>query len=361
MCVTTLSKSTCASRSSGAWRFTCSRKALSVLGFGMDSSQDGVVQSLVSSSAGVAPSVASSASCYDTSEQVRVFPVVVSEGELGEVERQVLLADLMVVTDYAALQQTPEVIERVGVDRPAHVFTFRVGDHLMRIPLAEFLVAEPFVGGDEINLVAHRLLDEIAERPFVGVLNHFADHVTLAGNRAHDTDFPCPARHVRLLIPMAVLVFPTDEGLVHFNRAHQFVPRSVLHRGTDAMAHVPRSAVRSHAEHPLNLKGAGALLALRHDEDNLEPVGQRVLGVLEDGLGDNGEPIAVLVAGLANPMEGTVCDVPYLHVSALGTGDAVWPAAFHQVPLAGLVIGELGEQLIECHALNMAPLGLGVK
>src|SRR6516162_6988879 len=50
------------------------------------------------------PNAATSAACHDAVEQIRVFAVVVPEGELREIERQVLLADLVVVPDHAPLQ-----------------------------------------------------------------------------------------------------------------------------------------------------------------------------------------------------------------------------------------------------------------
>lgn len=64
---------------------------------------------------------ATSASCYDGVKEIRVFPVVVPERKLGEVQRQVLLADLMIIPNDATLQETPEVVQRVRVNRATRV------------------------------------------------------------------------------------------------------------------------------------------------------------------------------------------------------------------------------------------------
>ena len=55
---------------------------------------------------------ASSASCYDAHENIRVLPIVEPELKLVQVERQVGPADIVVGADHAALQERPDVIHR---------------------------------------------------------------------------------------------------------------------------------------------------------------------------------------------------------------------------------------------------------
>src|SRR2546426_10459910 len=66
-------------------------------------------------------SAASSASCDERPEHVGVLAVVMTEAELGQVERQVRPGDLVVATDDAALQERPEAIEGLRVDVAADV------------------------------------------------------------------------------------------------------------------------------------------------------------------------------------------------------------------------------------------------
>src|SRR5438477_6106560 len=56
-------------------------------------------------------------------EQVQVLPMVMPEGELGKVERQVLLGDLVITAHDSALEQSPEGIEVRGVDDATCVLT----------------------------------------------------------------------------------------------------------------------------------------------------------------------------------------------------------------------------------------------
>ena len=51
-----------------------------------------------------------SATCYQQVEHVTIFPVIVSERELREVQRQILLRDVMEGTDDAAFEQCPKAI-----------------------------------------------------------------------------------------------------------------------------------------------------------------------------------------------------------------------------------------------------------
>lgn len=54
-------------------------------------------------------------------EHARIAAVVVPERELVEVERQVLLADVMEAAHDAAFQQRPEAVNGAGVDDATHV------------------------------------------------------------------------------------------------------------------------------------------------------------------------------------------------------------------------------------------------
>lgn len=54
--------------------------------------------------------VACSAFCYDVPKDVRVLAVIVAIGELSQVQRQVVLTDLVIGADHATLEQAPEAI-----------------------------------------------------------------------------------------------------------------------------------------------------------------------------------------------------------------------------------------------------------
>src|SRR6266849_4919502 len=106
-------------------------------------------------------SVHASAACYCGPEDVGVLPVVMPELKLREVERQVLLGDVVVRADDSALEERPEAIEVRRVDVAPHVLALEVAHGLMRVAeLTEMLVADILVGGDKLHVVGDRLLDE---------------------------------------------------------------------------------------------------------------------------------------------------------------------------------------------------------
>ena len=74
--------------------------------------------------------MASSASCYDRPEDVRVLAFVVPERKLVQVQRQVVFADFVIGADHATLQQAPKAVQVAGMHVPAHVLMLAVLDHL---------------------------------------------------------------------------------------------------------------------------------------------------------------------------------------------------------------------------------------
>jgi hypothetical protein len=115
------------------------------------------------------------------------------------------------------------------------------------------------------------------------------------------------------------------------------------------MAHGPSGFVRAGADHPMDLKGTHALLRMIHEERDLEPFDQGILGVFEDRAGDDRKAIAVLIAGLAKPMERAGLDLPDLKISATGAVDAIGPTPLGEVSLAIGFGFELGKKLGEFH------------
>ena len=63
-------------------------------------------------------------SCYGRAEDIGVMAVVVLELGLGNVQRQILGADLVIAANDGALEQAPEALNRVRVDCPDMVISF---------------------------------------------------------------------------------------------------------------------------------------------------------------------------------------------------------------------------------------------
>ena len=78
---------------------------------------------------------------YRLAEDVGILAIVVAELELGEIQRQILLADVVVRADDSALEQRPEAFNVVVRASTAHVFMPLVIDSLVRKCLIELLIA----------------------------------------------------------------------------------------------------------------------------------------------------------------------------------------------------------------------------
>src|SRR5208337_3524762 len=259
------------------------------------------------SAAEAVASAATSASWYHIEENSWILPIVVAILKFRQIQRQILFAHFVIGADYSALAQRPETINVRRMDVPAHIFAGAMPDELVRIRRGQILVAVSLIGRDQINFVADHLAHEAIQSRFISVLDHLANHVALAGNRADHRNFIDRALGVRaLLAAMFVLEFAAHVRLINLDRAEQLRKPVILHCGANPHHHVPRRAIVARFDLSVNLKRANSLLALRHQVDHLKPRRERVIGVLENSFRDNAESVAVALAAinvLANPME----------------------------------------------------------
>jgi hypothetical protein len=319
------------------------------------------------SAAEAAPSVATSASCYDQIEDVRIFAIVKPELKFIQIQRQIGFADLVVAAHDAALDQRPERFNRIGVRRSYYILALAVPDHAMIVIAAKQAIAAVLIRREQLHASPIRnLTNETIERGRVSILDHLADHVALAADRADDGNLSLGARQIEraALAGVHVVGFSANKHFVHFHVAKQ-LREIIFHRGADASAHIPRGFIRAGAHHAVNLMRGYSLLRVAHDEHDLKPRSERILGVLENRFRDDAESVAVASAAalpFANPMEGTMRDVKHLGVRATGAFDhAIRPTLLNQKPLA-IVFGlKRGQQLVErLHANNIALCACGV-
>ncbi len=284
-----------------------------------------------------------SAARYSGSKDVHVIPVVVPELKLRDVQRHVLGADLVERANNAALHQRPETFNRVRVHGTNNIFLSAVTNEGVRIFLTEFIVSPQVVGREQTDFVGHGFLNEsdkgIAVEAFDDARNHLAlalhsaDDADLAGTRAAST--------AAALVPMLIFVLPSDVGLIDFDNAAQLIRPMLTKARADAVAHIERGLVRAEAHEPHDLQGANALLTGQHEVNDLEPVPQRLVRVLEDRPDQNGEAVAALFGALsALPMEGAIGDGVHVNVPAAGTVNAFRPTAGLQVLLASRLVGK---------------------
>lgn len=216
---------------------------------------------------------------------------------------QIFLADLMERPDNAALQDRPETLNRVRVDRANDVLADGVIDRLMVEAVLQPRIAGERIGAKKAHAVRDGLPNESLKRETVCPINDASNDVAFAFDGANDCRLAgiAPAPRSALFVPMPVLVVAVDVGFVNLDYPAELL--DVLDQGgSDFVAHQPSSLVRAESEEPLDLQGAHALLAYEHQMRNSEPIFERLIRVLKNCAGQVRETIAVRRALAALPM-----------------------------------------------------------
>jgi hypothetical protein len=277
------------------------------------------------------------ASAYDRVEDVWIAAVVIPELKLRNVQRHIFGADFVECAHYTALEDRPKTLNRVRVNRADHVLFFAVIDGSVRHGVGQALVSGPRVGRKQANFVGNRLANETENFIAACPVQNASHDIALTLHGANDGYLAAVVAF--LFIPVAVLIVSADVGFINLDNAAKLFLR-LHHCGTDFMAHQVRRIVGAEAHLPLNLKGANSFFARGHEMHDLEPVAQRLVGVLEDRSDQHREPIAARVALLALPMPFARAQVIDLGIAAARAVNAVWPAAGLQVSLGRFIVAE---------------------
>ena len=246
-----------------------------------------------------------SADCYRRSEDIGVMAVVVPELKFSDVERQGFLADLVIAANDPALEDAPKAFNCVGMDSSDDVFASSVLYDLVRVNLLDVPVAGPFVGHKQADLIGDGVHHELGENFRADRANNARDDAALAADCANNRDF-ARAKAAATTVPasaMLVVGLAADEGFVDFDHSAQLVEILFDQRGANAMAHIPSGLVRAETDVAMDLPSAHALLAGQQQMDDAIPNPQIDVGILKDGSGNIGEPIAAGAAIRALPFE----------------------------------------------------------
>ena len=128
-------------------------------------------------------------SAYRRSEHVGVEAIVIPELKFRDVDRHIFGAHLVERADYAALEDRPEALNRVGMNSADHVLLAMMIDEGVRIFFIQFFVTVPSVGRQQANLVGNNLVHEV-NRGFAGyAFQNAGDDVALALNGTDDRRF----------------------------------------------------------------------------------------------------------------------------------------------------------------------------
>lgn len=283
------------------------------------------------------------ASADSRSENVRITAVIVAELKFCNVQRQIFAADFVIAAHDAALNQRPETLNRVGVDRADNVLTGLVIDNSVIVAIAEAVVAGISVGAEQADAVGNSLVHKIVDNCSVNSENNASDNVALPLDRTDywraESVVAAPFRSA-FLIPMAVFVFAADIGFIHFNDATEFVGILFNESGTHFVAHQPSGLVRTEPHEAHDLQCAHSFFAGQHQVNDPKPVAERLVRILEDCSGNVREAIGSLRRAVV-ALPAPCLALQFGNVSTAARAfDALGPATADQVGAASLFVGE---------------------
>jgi hypothetical protein len=287
-------------------------------------------------------------------KNVRVRPVVIPELEFSDVQREVLFADLVKTAHDAALNQRPEALDGLRVDRADNVLLAAVIHATVRIFGIESVVAGPCVCAEQTNLRRDAFADELRKSCGADVINHARNHVALAAQGADHRRLAGADAASAAALPALVLVLvlgeAADECFVNLDNAHELLEILINQPGSDAVAHVVSRLIGAETEHALYLQSGNALFAGEHHVNDAEPLAEGNLRIFKDGPDQDGEAIAGGRACVALPAEAAYS--VGLHSPATRAVDAFRPAVRGEVSLASIIVGERRFPLADGHLMD---------
>ena len=274
-------------------------------------------------------------------ENVGVQSIVISELEFYDIERQVFVTDLVEIAHNTALDQRPEALDCVRMNRADDMLTNVVVNGLMREPILQSVIAVIGVCAKQAHAGRDGFADETFQCWAVSAIDDAGDDVAFAPDCAHDSGFERVARTASrsaFLVPMPVFVASADVGLVNLDDAAKLL-NIFDERDADFMTHEPSSRIAPKAHVPIDLERAHSLFADQHQVNYSIPVFERLICVLKDCAGQMREAIAsVRSALIALPMPRIALQFWRDDCAAARAANAFRPTARNEV-LNAIVFG----------------------
>jgi hypothetical protein len=227
---------------------------------------------------------------------IQVLPVVVTESLLVDIPEQMEWLYAHVCAVQAAFQQTPEVLDCVGVDVPIHVFD-GVVDYVVIVVFGQSIVGRQFVAEDN-GASFDVLMDGLLEFMSATAIEMKGAHAAIPFDHAEDNGLVHAASAVNLLrtlVLMHVAGFAADHALIHFYFAAQLAAAFILHGKTDAVEHEPCGFL-SYADGAVEFPRANPVLVVDDHPGSGKPLVQSERRILEDSASLQAELRAVVLA-----------------------------------------------------------------
>lgn len=236
----------------------------------------------------------------------------------------------MIDTRYATLDQTPEVLDIVGVCSPTNIDLGTVHNPLMVIAKPCYVVvAQKFIGVK--NCIRGYIPPN--ERDKGGTLD-------IRDDRSHDLPLPLNYAYDGSFAFCSPSTLPTpdpaDVGFVSLNFTRED-RRVFVKESSDLIEHTP-SCLVGNACFPLKFLGGMSRPSGSHPEHCLKPSRERSSGLVEDGVGSRVDLMPAVIALVARSFSKLVV---LCNLVANRAVDAVWVAVALKPLKAGIIIREL--------------------
>lgn len=292
-------------------------------------------------------------------EDVFVVPIVVTELELGDIERKIFGGYLMEGADDTTFKYRPEAFNRVGMDRPDDVLALAVVNDAVREVFIKPAITAPLIGAKQADFLRYCATHELAQGLTANVVDDPRDDLSLALDGPDDGRLTgtnaASSSAFAALVDMPVLGETADESLINLNDAHELAEVFVSETSAHAMAHIPSGAIGAEAHEPVNLKRADPFLAGEHQVDDAEPLAQGLIRVLKDRAGDVREAVvgAGRRASVAEPVPSH-CPVRFdFGIAAARASDEFRPAVLSEIEAARVFVRESLFPLPDRHLVDL--------
>jgi hypothetical protein len=290
--------------------------------------------------------------------------VVVAKCLFIDIPEQVEGADTNVGAMQTTLQETPEVLNRVGVDIAVHILHGVVDDGVLILvfkPVVrlQFISEDRGSGFDVLAdlLLQFRLAAVINDHcPHIPVtFNHAEDYGLILSTRASDDALPFRLVHVSGLA--------ADESFINLDLATEFIESALLHRKTNAMEHKPRGFL-SDSKTSMNFIATDTILATDDQPRGGKPLLKRNRRIFKDSASLQRESRAcVFRIALPDAILSEVTDVVRPALRALH--DAISPPQRNHKLAAMLEVrkpdNRISEGVWRFHVLSMRWISWNVK
>jgi hypothetical protein len=279
-----------------------------------------------------------SATRYGGPEDIRIVPVVIAPFELCNIQRQVFAADFVEASHDAPLQQRPKAIDRLCMNRAIDILASAMPDSPVFL---QFAISGIFIGRDKADFFRNGFTDEAVQGFGIRMCDDASHDIAIALDGAHNSVLAFSAGPWSALIPMPVPVLSADVGFINFDNANQFTEIWIGEPGTNTMAHVMGSSIRTETEHSLHLQCSYAFLASQHEIDDFEPRSERNIRVFENRADQDGKAISFRRTSWAFPFEWhSLQCIDAVTCTVWTTNNAIWPAPRYKVRFASVIVGK---------------------